>query len=1036
MSGIKEKIKNNIRIFLEKEFVRFLIVGGINTIIGYLVTLFLFYIIKFDYLTSQLLNFVICFPIAYSLQAIYAFRTKWSFKRLLIYPLSSLPNWVIQFATLILCVEVFSIEEYLSYLISYIVPIPIMFFVVKFLVKPFKREQKDKVVNKYTKQLWVYSIVYTVLFSVIYLAGFWDFIFVQGKSFVWKDDGVFQYIPYLYDMAQTLKGIILHPGDGIPLWSWQLGLGADTIFSYIYYLIGDPLSMLAALLVPLKHIEKAYNIIVIIRFFLVGFSFLLYSKYMRIKLLPAVTGSLIYTFSSFMVFWGIRHPYFINAAVFLPLLFLSIELIFKKKSPYLFIILIAFNAINNFYFFYMNTLAIFIYSFVRYFYYNKENRVKSFFNIFTKTVGYYILGITLASGLFISSVYAFLNTSRGVDYQIQYNLFSLDYYIIYFKRFFFFGFEEGFPPITIAAISLPCIILSWFSKKKQNKSFRLLWLIMIILLCLPFIYSVFNGFSAPNPRWLYIYSMIASFLTVLTLNEIESYSKKEILYLVVILLVYSTLFIFGIELFEIEGIIISMISILLFIYFLYFNKKNTRSNIKKENTISQYIVENWFYIFIVFLVSLNLITNTNLIMQDKIYGKDFKEYNTIVKSFKKDITSYTEEIEDESFYRVDYNDVRNNKGVINDFKSPHFFNSLLDGDIVEFYNTHNISSVLYKTGYIGVDNISVLECILGVKYYLLNENEKNTLPYGFKEYKTYEDEAIYYNTNTLPLGFVYYNFFSEETMLSLNEIDRTQALLEGAYIKDSSISNIAEITDFAELSQEINYEIKELKDVEINNNKISVLKKNGEIILNIDRVENAELYVEINNIHRNNELEYFKIKVKHGNVQKSEFTQGVEHQYYVNNHDFLMNLGYKEIHNNQISIIFPQKDEYTVDSIKIYMVNMENFDEKIDNLKEASFKDIKYSNNYITGEVSLEKDGILFLSIPYSSGWNAYVDGERVDTIKINTAFTGIVLNKGQHEVYLKYRTPLLIPALITSLIGSMVLFAMIIKGRNKLHKL
>lgn len=120
----------------EKEFFRFLVVGGVNTILGYFVTLFLFYIIKLDYRLSQILNFVLCFPVAYTLQVKYAFCTQWCFKRLFIYPLASLPNFGMQLLTLIICVDFFRIPEYISYLISYVVPIPIMFIVVKFLVSP------------------------------------------------------------------------------------------------------------------------------------------------------------------------------------------------------------------------------------------------------------------------------------------------------------------------------------------------------------------------------------------------------------------------------------------------------------------------------------------------------------------------------------------------------------------------------------------------------------------------------------------------------------------------------------------------------------------------------------------------------------------------------------------------------------------------------------------------------------------------------------------------------------------------------------
>ena len=135
---------DKVKYLLNKEFFRFLIVGGTNTAIGYSITLFLFYVVKLDYMVSQVLNYVICFPLAYTLQVKYAFHTHWSMKRMFAYPLSSLPNFAIQLVTLALSVEIFKLPEYIAYLASYIIPIPIMFFVVRLLVVNCKDSQKGQ----------------------------------------------------------------------------------------------------------------------------------------------------------------------------------------------------------------------------------------------------------------------------------------------------------------------------------------------------------------------------------------------------------------------------------------------------------------------------------------------------------------------------------------------------------------------------------------------------------------------------------------------------------------------------------------------------------------------------------------------------------------------------------------------------------------------------------------------------------------------------------------------------------------------------
>lgn len=125
--------KNLIQRF-DTPFFRFLIVGGVNTALGYLVTLILHYGLHLGVQLSQALNFLICFPVAYTLQARFSFQVPWSWKRLLIYPLSNIPSLLIQLAVTTIAVDYFGIEPSIAYLLSYVVAIPVMYIVVRFLV--------------------------------------------------------------------------------------------------------------------------------------------------------------------------------------------------------------------------------------------------------------------------------------------------------------------------------------------------------------------------------------------------------------------------------------------------------------------------------------------------------------------------------------------------------------------------------------------------------------------------------------------------------------------------------------------------------------------------------------------------------------------------------------------------------------------------------------------------------------------------------------------------------------------------------------
>ena len=61
----------------------------------------------------------------------------------------------------------------------------------------------------------------------------------------------------------------------------------------------------------------------------------------------------------------------------------------------------------------------------------------------------------------------------------------------------------------------------------------------------------------------------------------------------------------------------------------------------------------------------------------------------------------------------------------------------------------------------------------------------------------------------------------------------------------------------------------------------------------------------------------------------------------------------------------------------------------------------------VTGNVSCNGRGVLLLGIPYQEGWKVYIDGKKVDKIyRVDYGFIGVVLEKGDHEIQLKYSIP------------------------------
>ena len=71
---------------------------------------------------------------------------------------------------------------------------------------------------------------------------------------------------------------------------------------------------------------------------------------------------------------------------------------------------------------------------------------------------------------------------------------------------------------------------------------------------------------------------------------------------------------------------------------------------------------------------------------------------------------------------------------------------------------------------------------------------------------------------------------------------------------------------------------------------------------------------------------------------------------------------------------------------------------------EKNVDNIKINGNRLTGEINSNKDGMLFLSIPYDEKFEIYVDGIEVDYYSLlDGTFIGLDINVGEHDIELKY---------------------------------
>ena len=220
-----------------------------------------------------------------------------------------------------------------------------------------RETQKNK-----TEQRRSFLLVYTIAF-VLTCALVFRFFPAAGKRMVWKGDGLSQHYVALCYYARWGRAVlrsILQGKPSFPTFNLHMGYGADLFTTLQYYVIGDPFS-LPAVFVPQKHMLFFHDAMILLRLYLAGICFDGYCREMGHRApAPNLCGTLIYVFCSFALF-GMRHPYFLNAMIWFPLLLIGAEHIFKGRKGGLFTAAVFLSCISNFYFFYMLVIMTILY---------------------------------------------------------------------------------------------------------------------------------------------------------------------------------------------------------------------------------------------------------------------------------------------------------------------------------------------------------------------------------------------------------------------------------------------------------------------------------------------------------------------------------------------------------------------------------------------------------------------------------------------------------------------------------------------------
>lgn len=338
--------------------------------------------------------------------------------------------------------------------------------------------------------------------------------------------------------------------------------------------------------------------------------------------------------------------------------------------------------------------------------------------------------------------------------------------------------------------------------------------------------------------------------------------------------------------------------------------------------------------------------------------------------------------------------------------------------------------------------------------------------------------AIYRNENVLPLAYTYDTIISENKWDTLSAVQKQEAMLQSVMLSGYDGETQDDAVKCSSLSPEYSIICNDT-GVTLEDYGFVVTSPKSSVTLSFEGLANSETYFSIRGLDFDGVSTYdlyfgddkydpqnlfsktrwdllpyseqesvrknhrfwtepttttLTLKSSSGVSKKLSYFLK-DYNYYNDRHDFTANLNYAEEPVTSITITFSSIGIYSFDSIEITCQPMDGYVNQVTFLKESVLKNVDIGTDTICGSISLDEPQVLCLSVPYSVGWTAYVDGEKATIYQANIKNMALMLDAGEHEVALVYHTPYLRFGAVLSVIGFVGFFAMLLIDKSRKRK-
>ncbi len=848
---------------------------------------------------------------------------------------------------------------------------------------------------------------------------------ISGRSFLWYRDGYNQHFKAMVYISRYLKQVagtlFSEHRLVLPSYDFTIGEGTGVLETLHFYGLGDPFVLISAIL-PERFLVAYYMISVLLRLYLAGLAFLALVRYCDFgNENTRVLGALSYVFSFWGIFNVVRHSFFLNPMITLPLLILGVEKALRKEKNKGFIATVFLAAISQFYFFYMQVLLVVIYTVLRLVHGRFGRRS---FTVLWSLLWRSLLGVLLASPIVIPMLRVFLDDARaGITYP-----FHVLYPLVHYVKMLGLLLSVGDSFWACFGFPLPfffCLVLL-FRRRKEHGFLVLLTVSSLVLLSLPFFGRILNGFSYATNRWSFAFALLAGVLMTVLLPELTKLSDSDRKVLWIATASYAVLMIASVVLNGWQP----LVNAALLLALLFLLSDSERARLPKRITAIGIVAGSIFLSF--FLNGLRL--NTAVEMD---YAKEcvsLKDALSMTEQLEAlDILRLNGTLSSDSVqpYRYSGSELAQNENFLAGMSSTQYFWSLGNPYLSEYRNALGLNEYsLYKVN--GYDHREALLSLAGVRYYISSDSDA-PVPFGYAPIgQTAGGASVYQCENAFPMVWSYPIVFARSEWDQFSIVDKEKMLLGGIVLEDEDIDRLGcEATGMTEVgvshstgfeavgvpemipSSPLDYEIIPGSGVTVDGNTFHVTSADSVVTLRIPAVVKQTIYVTFEGGRISRSTPYLlekedgflsKLYVSRGDMTPEVIQYATDSYAYYNGRDtFTVSLGFCESETTEITVRFQRSGDFTFDNIRVDTIHPGLAFQFLVLRNQKGQWDCSFETDTVIATGYNHEDEFVFFSIPYSPNWVATVDGNPAEIIRADVAYMAVAVPKGDHTVTLHY---------------------------------